>query len=80
MQAENTNFSGFSVSGEQIRQVLGSDKGRQLIALLQKNGGQTLQKAMQAAKSGDADGAKQAMESLLAGKEAAALLSQMSDG
>ena len=80
MQAENANFAGISVSGEQIRQVLSSAEGRQLIALLQKNGGAELQKAVQAARSGDSATAKQAMESLLAGKDAASLLAKMQHG
>ena len=80
MQAENVNFSGISVSAEQMRQVLSSREGRQLLALLQKNGGQTLQRAVQAAKSGDSAAAQQAMESLLADREAAALLKKMQHG
>lgn len=80
MQAENTNFAGISVTGEQMRQVLGSEAGRQLIALLQKNGGQTLQQAIQAAKQGDAEAAKQAMNALLSDKDAQALLSSIDHG
>lgn len=80
MQAENANFAGISVSGEQIRQVLSSPEGKQLIALLQKNGGAKLQRAMQAAKSGDSTTAQQAMEALLADKEASALLTKMQHG
>ena len=80
MQAENANFGGISVSAAQIRQVLESSEGRQLIAMLQKNGGQTLQSALAAAKRGDSDGAKQAMTALLEEEEAAALLRRMEHG
>ena len=80
MQAENTNFAGISVTGEQVRQVLESAAGRQLLSMLQKNGGQTLQRAMQAAKRGDAEAAKQAMNALLSQKDAQALLSEIDHG
>ncbi len=80
MQAENTNFAGISVTGEQIRQVLERPEGRALLALLQKNGGTALQSALSAARQGDAAGAKQAMEQLLSDKEAAALLRRMGNG
>lgn len=80
MQAENANFAGISVTAEQIRQVLESKEGQQLVTMLQKKGGSTLQQAMSAAKRGDAAGAKQAMTSLLNDREAASLLSKMSHG
>lgn len=80
MQAENANFAGISVTGEQMRQVLESEQGRALLQLLKKNGGKTLQAALSAAKMGDAETAKQAMGKLLEGKEAAALLSKMQNG
>ena len=80
MQAENANFGGISVSTAQIRQVLESSEGRQLIAMLQKNGGQTLQSALTAAKRGDTERAKQAMTALLEEEEAAALLRRMEHG
>ena len=80
MQAENANFGGISVTAAQIRQVLDSSEGRQLLTLLQKNGGQTLQSALSAARRGDAKGAKQAMTALLEEEQAASLLRKMGDG
>lgn len=80
MQGENANFAGISVTEEQIRQVLESKAGMQLVSMLQKKGGKTLQQAISAAKTGDADGARQAMTALLEDREAAALLSKLSHG
>ena len=80
MQGENVNFAGISVSAAQMQQVLGSDAGRKLLELLQKNGGVTLQTALAAAKQGDTAAAKRAMQALLSQGEAASLLQQMGNG
>ena len=80
MQAENANFGGISVSAKQIRRVLSSSEGQQLLALLQKNGGKTLQSAVSAARRGDTETAKQQMNALLEQEDAQALLRKMGNG
>lgn len=54
-----------------------SPAGRQLIALLQQQGGAQLQDAMEKAAAGDLSQAKQALSSLLNTAEAKALLDKM---
>lgn len=54
-----------------------SPAGRQLMALLQQNGGDELQTAMAKAASGDYSMAKQALSGLLSSPEAQALLKQL---
>lgn len=80
MKSEHAKIGGISVSEEQVRQVMGSDAGKQLIALLQKKGGTSLQQAVQAAQGGDTSGAKNAIESLLKDPAAADLLSRLNNG
>lgn len=57
--------------------MAGTPAGRQLLALLQKNGGQELQQAMNRAAAGDYEAAKQALSGLLASPEAQALLKKL---
>lgn len=80
MKSEHAKIGGISVSEEQIRQVIDSDAGKQLIALLQKKGGASLQQAVQAAQGGDTGGAKNAIEALLKDPAAADLLSRLNNG
>lgn len=56
-----------------------SPAGQQLIALLQRSGGNTLQNAVAKASSGDYAQAKQAISSLLENPEVQALLKQLED-
>ena len=54
-----------------------SDPGRKLIALLQTQDSQQLQKAMQQATAGDYEQMKQTLSSFMASPEAQALLKQL---
>lgn len=62
---------------QQAMQIARSPAGQQLIALLQKNGGQEFQNAMAKAASGDYEQAKQALSALMADPEAQALLNEL---
>lgn len=57
----------------QLRQILTSPEGRALVRLLQADGGVGLRQAVSALQAGNAEGAKAALEPLLAGTEAEAL-------
>lgn len=54
-----------------------SPAGQQLLALLQQNGGQQLQQAVDLASTGDYSQAKQALSALMASPEVQKLLKQM---
>lgn len=60
-----------------LARILASAEGRQLLALLRRDGGGALQQAAQAVKSGDYEAAKSALEPMLQNPEAAALLSRL---
>jgi hypothetical protein len=62
---------------QQAMQLAKSPVGQQLIALLQKNGGQDFQTAIAKAAAGDYTQAKQALSALMADPEAQALLNQL---
>lgn len=59
-------------SSEQVKQVLGSDEGKQLIAILAKSGG--LQTAAEAFRRGDMEAVKTALSPTLQTQEAETLL------
>lgn len=63
----------------QISKIAQSTAGQQLIAFLQKNGGQALQNAIEKAASGDYADAKQAISTLLSTREAQLLIKQLED-
>lgn len=71
---KNTNFS-----QEQIRQVLGSAEGRQLLALLSRGGGKELRMAAEEFKKGNVDGAKDLLAPLVQTPEASALLNKINE-
>ncbi len=60
-----------------LARVLASAEGRQLLALLRRDGGDTLQQAAQAIKTGDYNGAKSLLEPMLQNPEAASLLRKL---
>lgn len=64
----------------ELMRLAQSPAGQQLIALLQQNGGNHLQTAVEKAGSGDFGQAKQILSSLLSDPEAQALLKQLEDG
>ena len=63
-------------SAEDFRRVLGSPEGKRLLTLLRQDDG-TVQQAMQAYRSGDAETAKALLQPLAQAPEAAALLQKM---
>lgn len=65
------------LSMQQAMLLAKSPAGQQLIALLQKNGGQEFQQAMAKAAAGDYEQAKQVLNSLLSTDEAQDLLKQL---
>lgn len=64
-------------STEQIRQVLGTAEGRQLIAMLAKNG--NLQTAANAFRQGNMAAAQEALKPTLQTQEAEALLKKLNE-
>ena len=62
-------------SPEQIKQVLGSEEGKKLIAMLSKSG--NLQAAANAFKHGDMTAAQEALKPALQTQEAAELLQKI---
>lgn len=64
----------------ELKRLAQSPAGRQLMELLQKNGGKELQGAVSQASAGNFDQAKQMLSSLLGSSEVQRLLKQMEDG
>ena len=62
---------------QEALRLAGTPAGQQLLALLQKNGGESLQQAMNRAASGNYDQAKSTLASLLKDPEAKKLLEQL---
>lgn len=71
------SLGGFSFTPEQIKSVLGSKEGQQLLRLLNRDGGDALRKAAELVKAGDAQGAKHIMEPLMRDPQAAALAEEI---
>ena len=63
----------------ELMRLAQSPAGQQLIALIQQNGGTSLQTAVEKAGSGDFAQARQVLSSLLSSPEAQALLKQLED-
>ncbi len=72
---ENSN----SFSMQEALRLAKSPAGQQLLALLQKNGGDDLKKAMNQAASGNYDHAKTLISNLLSSSDAQKLLSQLEE-
>lgn len=64
-------------SPEQLRRVLGSAEGRQLLALLASGGGERLRQAADAAKQGDHAQAMSLLQPILSTEQAQALLRKL---
>lgn len=64
---------------QQLLQLAQSPAGQQLITMLQRSGGSTLDNAVSKASAGDYAQAKQLLSSLLASPEAKKLLSQLEE-
>lgn len=63
----------------QLMKLAQSPAGKQLLAMLQASGGNTLQNAVKKASDGDYDQAKAMLASLLNNPQAQALLKQLED-
>lgn len=70
---KNANFS-----PEHLRRLLSSQEGRQLMALLQRDGGQALRQAAAQAKEGNTHAAQELLRPMADNPEAAALLKKLS--
>ena len=66
-----------SFSPEQLRRVLGSSEGRQLLALLSSGCGEGLRQAADAAKQGDHARAMELLQPVLNTEQAQALLRKL---
>ncbi len=66
-------------SMQQAMRLASSPAGRQLLALLQQQGGENFQKAMAAAAAGNYDQVKSTLSSLLSSPEAQELLRKLGD-
>lgn len=69
----------FPFSAAQIQQVLGSAEGRQLLALLQRDGGSALRQAAQQIAQGNYDEAKAILEPVMSTSEAAELVRKINE-
>lgn len=61
----------------QLQSVLGTQEGKRLLQLLNRDGGKALRQAAAAARSGDYETAKRIMQPLVQTPEASALLEQI---
>lgn len=75
MFQENQNALPFDPS--QLKKILASDAGKQLLQLLNRDGGAALQQAATLLKNGDIQGAQAAVAATMESKEAAALVRQL---
>ena len=66
-----------SFSADQLRRVLGSAEGRQLLALLTADGGGRLRQAAEAVKAGDDTRAQAILQPVLQSEQAQALLQKL---
>ena len=64
-------------SAEQVRQILSSPEGRQLIALLNRDGGKGMQQAAAEYRKGNLAGAQEALKPFVQTAEAEALLKKL---
>ena len=64
----------FSFTPEQIRSVLGTKEGQQLLSLLNRDGGAALRQAARAGKSGDYAAAQKILEPVMQTPEASRLV------
>ena len=65
------------ISMQEVLRLAASPAGQQLIALIQKNGGNKFEQAMKQAAAGNYADAKHAMETLLADPQAQRLLKEL---
>ena len=75
MKQDSSNPPQFSA--EQAKKILGSAEGKQLIALLKRDGGQPLRQTEKAIRRGDMAKAQALMQPLTQDREAAELLKKI---
>ena len=66
-------------SQEEVAKVLGSSAGRQLLQLLNRDGGQTLRQAANALQSGNFEQAKQILAPVMESEEASKLVKTLNE-
>ena len=66
-----------SFDPEQVKKLLASDAGKQLLQLLNRDGGAALQKAASCMRSGDLQGAQAAVAPTMESEEAQALIRKL---
>ncbi len=64
-------------SAEQVKQILNSPEGKQLISLLSRDGGKGMQQAAAEYRKGNLTGAQEALKPLVQTAEAEALLKKL---
>ena len=74
---ENGKVPQGGIRPEQLRSMLASKEGKQLMELLSRDGGIALRQASAAAKNGDYDRAKRIMEPLMQSPEAVWLVDEI---
>lgn len=79
-QEQNSSFGGFSFSPQEIARVLGSPEGRQLLQLLQRDGGERLRAAASAAAAGNTEQAKSIVAPVMESPEAQELIRKINGG
>lgn len=79
-QEDSYQLGGFTFRPQDLARILGSAEGRQLMALLQRDGGNRLRAAVSAASAGKAEEAKAMLAPLLDNPEAQELLKKLSEG
>lgn len=70
-------LGGFQINQENIQKVFGTNEGRQLLALLSRDGGAALKKAAAALQRGDQAGAAAVLEPLMTTPEAQELVRRL---
>lgn len=79
-QEKSYDFGGLSFTPQDITRILGSPAGRQLLSLLQKDGGVTLRAAIGAATAGRTEEAKALLSPIMETQEAQRLIAQINGG
>lgn len=77
MDNPNKNSASFDFTPQQIERVLKSPDGKQLLALLNRDGGAALRQAASAVRAGDYDAAKKIMSPVMQTPEAAKLVDRL---
>lgn len=73
----NDSPKNITFSESQIKQVLGSPEGRQLLALLSKGGGKELRMAAEEFKKGNFDAAQKILQPIVETPEASSLMEKI---